>query len=213
MDKSNDVVINDFWSLYDQQFTIKDFKEKLIEKENESGEVIDSTKKCIKKALEDKDPKYVVKFTDEQRNKLKDGAVKLDRGKNGEIYAQFRENGQYGDKLSITEDLEASGISYDMIQAALQMEAIKEQLNNVVDTLNSIDKKLNYIGQELKNDRVGLFYSGLNLYGEALKVGDINLSKHLIAQSLKSLSDANSQLIQEIRTDINYLRNKKYWGI
>ena len=63
---------------------------------------------------------------------------------------------------------------------------------------------------EFHNDRVGLYYSGLSLYLEALQVNDASLRKELIAQSLKSLNDSQAQIIQEFKSDIAFLRSPQF---
>lgn len=43
-----------------------------------------------------------------------------------------------------------------------------------------------------------------------MNVGDIELRKHLVAQSIKALTDASFQLTLSLQTDIRYLKRKEY---
>lgn len=64
------------------------------------------------------------------------------------------------------------------------------------------------LGQQ--NDRIGLYYSGVALFIESLNVSDDNLKSNLIAQALKSLTEATFQLTLKLQTDLKYLKNKEY---
>ena len=97
----------------------------------------------------------------------------------------------------------------DLIIAS-QLNVIKDVLDDIVDTLENIEENISHILMEFHNDRVGLYYSGLSLYLEALQVSDASLRKELIAQSLKSLNDSQAQIIQEFKSDIAFLRCVTY---
>ena len=64
------------------------------------------------------------------------------------------------------------------------------------------------LGQQ--NDRIGLYYSGVALFIESMNVFDANLKSNLIAQALKSLTEATFQLTLKLQTDLKYLKNKEY---
>ena len=143
---------------------------------------------------------------DELKEKYKKGLLRFDKDKNGNMYAQLRdEKNHYGKKLNIKEQVNEK----DLIIAS-QLNVIKDVLDDIVDTLENIEENISHILMEFHNDRVGLYYSGLSLYLEALQVNDASLRKELIAQSLKSLNDSQAQIIQEFKSDIAFLRSPQF---
>ncbi|TDP53705.1 hypothetical protein [Aminicella lysinilytica] len=218
MSKNNQItkesIVNDCFSLFDEQFTIADFTASIERANQESNEVLDSARTAIKKALcndTDEDTKYVVDMGSELRDKIEKGEVKLVHNSDGYLFAQLRQgNGRYGKKLAIKEELQEERISADALQLALQMDAIKTQLDTIISTMQEIEGRVADVIQGQRNDRVGLFYSGLSLYYEAKTIKDDVLKKQITAQSLKAISDANSQMIQDIRSSIQYLITEQY---
>lgn len=199
-------------SLFDEQFSFAVFSESIQTAEHEADSVLAKAKLAVEKAVkrEDDDYKLVVDLDDDTKNKLKSGEVELVM-ENGKAFAQLRgENKKYGKKLSVTEELADEGVTSEALQTAIQMEAIKKQLETIVERMKDIEEHLADVIHGQRNDRIGLFYSGLSLYAEACSVEDEFLKKQLVAQSLRSISDANSQMIQEIRQCIAYLVNEQY---
>ena len=155
---------------------------------------------------QDDDVNLVVDLSDELKEKYKKGLLRFDKDKNGNMYAQLRdEKNHYGKKLNIKEQVSEK----DLIIAS-QLNVIKDVLDDIVDTLENIEENISHILMEFHNDRVGLYYSGLSLYLEALQVNDASLRKELIAQSLKSLNDSQAQIIQEFKSDIAFLRSPQF---
>ena len=158
---------------------------------------------------ESDDVKLVVDLSDEMKEKYKQGLLKFDKDKDGKMYAQLRdENNRYGKKLNIKEDIKESDLIF-----ASQLNMITDVLNEIVDTLENVEIYIHNVLLDLHNDRVGLYYSGLALYLEALQTSDESLKNALIAQSLKSLNDAQAQIIQEFKSDIYYLKSPEFLKI
>lgn len=205
--------VNDCISLFDAQFSVDELKGLISIAENSSSAVLDSAKEAVRKVFteEESDSKYVVNISDDLREALRNGDVHFDKNKKGELYAQLRSpNGKYSDKLSISEELDNNDLSADAVILAMQMEAIRGQLDKIIDRLSRIETRMTEVIQGQRGDRIGLFYSGLSLFLEARVTNDESLRKHLIAQSLKAINDANSQMIQDIRTNISYLITEQY---
>ena len=159
-------ISNSFSSLYDSQFSIAEFNNSLRRSEIKSKGVIDSVKEAIVKAQvkDNEEIKYVVDMSDEIKEAIEKGEIKLVQEKGGEFFAQLRKaNGQYGDKLPIKKELASKGLTPQELQMALQMEAIREQLNIIIDSLQEIEGKVTDVIHGQVNDRIGLFYSGLSL--------------------------------------------------
>lgn len=86
-----------------------------------------------------KESRWVVKMSDELKSAIDSGAVKLDYSKTGEVFAQLRDaSGHFGEKLPITEEIIRAGIDPMAVSQALQMKAIQDQLNNMMDVLEEI---------------------------------------------------------------------------
>ncbi len=199
-------------SLFDEQFSFEIFSESVQVAAYEADNVLAKAKSAVEKVVkrENGDYKLVVDLDEDVKNKLKTGEVELVMEK-GKAFAQLRdEKKKYGKKLSITEELTDEGITSDALQSAIQLEAIKQQLETIVERMKVIEEHITDVIHGQRNDRIGLFYSGLSLYAEACSIGDAFLKKQLVAQSLRSISDANSQMIQEIRQCVAYLVNEQY---
>ena len=217
---SNEIIntspeIADTLSLFDEQFSIVDLQNAIARNEDESNTVLSSVRRAVKKAAKnvpDEDKAiYVVDMNEGIRAAIDSGDIKLDTNAAGEIFAQLRdEKGRYGEKLPIKEELIEQGVSVEAVELALQMDVIRDQLKEIITALSSIEGRVTAVIQGQHNDRLGLFYSGLSLYLEARSLRDESLKKQIIAQSLRSLSDANAQMIQELRTSVEYLVTEQY---
>lgn len=161
--------------------------------------VADSKKKNIK---------YVVNMSDKIKKGIEDGNIILDTNKYGETYAQVRENGKWAGKFTISK--ETTGLDPLEVSQALQQKAIAKQLKEISSVIDDINYEVLEVIQGQQNDRLALFYSGIELYLEAQNVNDEALRKLLIAQSLKSISDGGSQILENARCEIDYLVSKKY---
>lgn len=206
----------DFLSIFDEQFSIDDFDKTIQSGKEASKEIISKARIAIKNAYDDSDESfhYEVRMTEELKQAIELGEVSLVTGKDGLVYAQLRgEKGRFGKPLPVEKQLEEQGITAEQLQLALQMDAIRNQLEVMISTLRSIEGRVTEVIQGQHNDRIGLFYSGLSLFAEANCISDNTLRTQLYSQSLKALSDANSQVIQEIRSCIEYLATEQYKGI
>lgn len=206
--------------LADEQYEIKVFREEIASKGQKAdyilNEVVDTiaAKIVISEAAESESEelRYVVDMSSELISDIKSGKVKLDvNKKTGEIFAQLRDDkNRYGKKLPIKEELLEKGIDPVEAITAVQLKEIEQQLLNIVSVLDEIGEDVAAIIQGQQNDRIGLYYSGLNLYIESQSIQDPDFQKFISAQALKSLSDANAQMIQSIKSDMEYLFQKRY---
>lgn len=205
----------DFLSIFDEQFSIDDFDKTIQSGKEESNEIISKARVAIKNAYNNSDESfhYEVSMTDELKQAIESGEANLVTGKDGLIYAQLRgEKGRFGKPLPIEKQLEEQGITAEQLQLAIQIDAIRSQLEQMISALKTIESRVTEVIQGQHNDRIGLFYSGLSLFAEANCISDSDLRTQLYSQSLKALSDANSQVIQEIRSNIEYLATAQYMG-
>lgn len=207
----------DFLSLFDEQFSIDDFDKSIHTGSDASKSVLSKARNAVGKAyseLEDDDAyHYEVSMTDELKKAINSGEVSLVTGKDGLVYAQLRgDKGRFGKPLPIEKHFEEQGLTVEQIELAIQMDAIRAQLESMIETLKTIEGRVTEVIQGQHNDRIGLFYSGLSLYAESQRITNDSLRTLTQANALKALSDANSQVIQEIRTSIEYLVTEQYKG-
>ena len=177
--------MSDCLYLFDEQFSIADFSSAFDKAEAASESVLSSTRVAVQRAFDNNEDKanYVVDMNDELRDAIESGDIELITGKNGDVYAQLRNaNGRFGKPLPIKKELADEGITAEALQMALQMEAIKVQLQIIIDGMREIESRVTDVIQGQRNDRIGLFYSGLSLYIEARSIRDEVLRKQVVAQ-------------------------------
>lgn len=118
-------VSESFENWYDDQFSIEKFRDRLISSDKKTKEIIDIIIDCFSDSEnKSEETEYVVNMSDEIKERISNGTIKLDKGKDGEIYAQLRDGkGHYSDKLSISEKLEENGISTKEVEMALPPQA------------------------------------------------------------------------------------------
>ena len=209
----SDFAMDSCLSLFDTQFSIADFSSAFSKAEVVSESVLSLTRSAVQKAfdIDSANEKFVVDMDDGLKESIESGAVELVTSKTGEIYAQLRNaKGRFGKPIPIKKELAEEGVTVDALQMAIQIEAIKAQLQIIIDGMREIESHVTDVIQGQRNDRIGLFYSGLSLYVEARSIRDNVLRKHIVAQALQSISNANSQMIQDIRTSVRYLLTEQY---
>ena len=206
-------------SILDDQYTVSYFNHVIQTKKRLSDSVITKLNDALfasniieelKKALKD-EYELVVNLSSDLKKAIEDGIIKLDKNKAGELFAQVRKaNGQLSKKLSVGKKLIDKNIDIMGISNALQMKAIEQKMEKMLVVMTSINESVTEIIHGQQNDRLGLYYSGVNMYLESKEMKDNNLKNLLIAQSLKSLSDSNAQMIQSIQSNVQYLIDKNY---
>lgn len=179
---------------------------KTMEKAAEAACTLESVKEALSQETQ-----LVVDISESAKRAYDEGLIKFDTNKAGEMFAQLRDaGGRYGKKTPIKEKIVSQGLNPLEVQDAMRTQAIQEQLEQIVATLQEISEGVSEIKQGQHDDRLGLFLSGRALYLEACEISDQTMKKLLEAQALKSLSDANGQLSQSLSTDIKYLTEGKY---
>lgn len=206
-------------SPYDDTYPIKMFSNALKTKLQQAETAIENVYNTVLSEASvgaqigqslNKGVRYVVDAADSTVDAIENGKIKLVANKAGELFAQIRgEDGKFGTKLPIKREEFAQGIDPVQMANALQMKALQDQLQGITEQLNIIDQNVREVLQGQQNDRISLYYSGLALYLEALSVTDEEMKKALIAQSLRSLSDAVFQLTLTMKSDIQFLENQK----
>ena len=158
-----------------------------------------------------KETRYIVDMTSKTLEGIESGKIKLTTNKKGETFAQLLgENGKFGKKLPIKKEDITVGLDPVTIAMAMQMKAMQDQLENIAEQLDQIDKNVKEVIQGQQNDRIANYYTGAALYFEAQSIENKEMRDALIAQSLKTLTDASFQLRLKMQSDIQYLLNGEY---
>lgn len=205
-------------SPYDDSFPMKLLEQAFKFRVEESREVTNIVVKNVFKSANidlrnlkpgEEKVRLVVDASDEFIKDYQNGVIKLAKEK-GKVVAQIKENGKYGAKLPIKNEVFLSGPDPLEIMTALQLQEIAESLQQLADQIQAIDENIKEVLRGQQNDRLGLYYSGVALYIEANRVSDEFFKKQLLSQSLKALTDAKYQLILTIQSDIIYLQRREY---
>ena len=220
---SNSLAVNnsvyDLSFLLDEQYSMVDVDRVFNDRQNKADMVIGSIMSLLGDLeignayhrSQSKEVKYVVQISDDVQKALDSGQVKFVVNKAGEMFAQVRNaNGQFANKLPIKPEMIAQGLDPQAIATYLQMKAIQKQLSDVIATLGEIGNKVSDVLRGQQNDRLALYYSGLNMYYEASHIRNEALQIGLMAQALQSLNEANSQVMKELKDSIDYIVKKKY---
>lgn len=155
--------------------------------------------------------RLVVDTTESTLNDIESGKIKLCVENGGKIFAQVRESsGHYGAKLPIKKEYFAKGIDPVQMANAMQMRALQAQVQQLEAQIMMIDNCVRDVLEGQQNDRIGLYYSGVSLFLEAERTSDVALRQSLIAQALRSLTDASFQLLLTMQSDIKFLADGKY---
>lgn len=205
-------------SPYDETYPVKLLSEAFDFRLSQANRVANSIYNDVSKhslgdipSINDADEKMrlVVDISDDTLKEIEEGKIKLVE-ENGKLLAQLRENGRYGEKLPIKEEIYKGEFSAAQMKLALQLQALQKSLAIISDQIKTIDESVREVINGQQNDRIGLYYSGVSLYIEASSVTDESMKKLLIAQAIKSLTESAFQLTLKMQSDILYLKNKEY---
>ncbi|MGO1592128.1 MAG: hypothetical protein ACTHW1_03375 [Ancrocorticia sp.] len=208
-------------STSDEQFAIAAFKKSISDHQQQALETIDKVAQAAMSAanhatnvaplLKKPEVRYVVDATKDVQEALAKGLIKFDTNKAGDMFAQFRDTkGRFGPKVPIKEELVNQGINPADAASAMQLRAMQQQLNEITEALESITEDIAEVIQGQQNDRLGLYFSGMNLYLEARQIQDGPFGQLVSAQAVKALSDASSQMALAMQSDVQYLLDRKY---
>lgn len=152
----------------------------------------------------DEDVRYVVDVPEKVKQALKEGRLKLDRDKEGHLYAQLRKDGKYSKKFPIREET-ARGLDPAEVNAAAQMAVVKAQLEDISRTLRDIGEEVSLISEGQRTDREALCTSGENMMLQAAETTNSDFKRLLMAQAIKSLNDGKTQIERDFETHIHAL--------
>ena len=202
---------------YDNRYPIATFSQKLNEKMEKANNTIQNIcdyvvrESAVTNGLaNDNNYKLVVDVSDKVLKDIQSNKIKLAYDKEGNCFAQLMDGNNFGKKLPVK--MENVGRVVDPMQMAMamQMMKIQEQLEDISEQIDNINANVLAVLQGQQNDRIGLYYSGVDLYLEADSIQEKTFKNMVYAQSLKALSDATHQIRLAMNEDIKYLQNKEY---
>ena len=80
---------------------------------------------------------------------------------------------------------------------------VQRQLGQLINKIQEINDSINKILNGQQNDRVGLAKSAKYQYLEAMNIFDTDIKQGILLNAIKTAHDARSQLIEDIKCDIN----------
>lgn len=80
---------------------------------------------------------------------------------------------------------------------------VQRQLGQLINKIQEINDSINKILNGQQNDRVGLAKSAKHQYLEAMNIFDTDIKQGILLNAIKTAHDARSQLIEDIKCDIN----------
>lgn len=211
---SNDITTRTSYEISNDAFSELDFlRQEMSEKKTKADIIIDAAADAVaggsylRDLINAKDGvRYEVVLSSEMQEALKEGSKKFDSNKAGEIFAQIRDSdGKLSKKIPIREIPEGITINPAELSNALRMKAIEEKLDSIVDTLEEIGVGIKDVLAGQENDRIALYFSGINLYREAEQLQSPMLKSLVMSQAIKTISDAYSQEKQSVIFDVDYL--------
>ena len=203
-----------------ESIAISTFKSLIASRQRQAQNIIDKVSRVAFSAvnastfvLKSQEPqiRYVLDMPKSVEEGLRTGILKLDDNKYGEMFAQLRgSNGKFGKKIPIREDLVKQGIDPIAAMNAMQLQSIQQQLTEIIEALEIISEDIAEVIKGQYNDRLGLYYSGLNLYLESQHIENENFKQLVASQSIKALSDGCAQMRLAMESDMRYLLEGKY---
>lgn len=151
----------------------------------------------------EKGQKLVLDISKETMRKIQSGELKIMETKEGVLKAEICDpngimkehmNVKYEEFCKVPNPIELANMA--------QIVNMKQQLQAVVEELESLGRAVRGVLVGQQNDRIGLYKSGEELYLEAKVIKNTYLQQQLIGVALKSLEDARMQMIENIKTDI-----------
>lgn len=162
------------------------------------------------KGLE-KNETFKVVFSDEVRQKLKDGTyhfMKSNKAENLFKAIVVDSNNKIRANADLKLEEVCKGVDPTQLSLAMQGMAIKNELREIAEQLEEMNKTMDAILIGQHNDRLANYYSGEALYREALVTTDDSLKKQLSSAALTSLTNAVSELQVTLATYINDIFEK-----
>ena len=201
------------------EYSIDNFREINNKKQFQADDVINKFGDLVADALDakklkdsrTKDFKLVVDLTEKQKQQYLKGYLKLVKRASGEFVAMVRgDKGRFKELLTVSPEMAAAGIDPMALATAIQIKQIEEQLADIMDVLNDIGCKVKDVLKGQQNDRLSLFYSGMNLLMEADNTRDEVFRKLLFSQAIGSINESMAKLNREMQDAIDYLKNEKF---
>lgn len=153
-----------------------------------------------------------LKLSKEITEKLKSGEYSFMRTKDGILKAEIIDLNQKGKPIVQHCDLEikevCKGVDMKKLLNSMQSYQMQKQLEQISQQLDDISNRLNEVLRGQQNDRIALYYSGLELYLDSMRINDETFRKDMLSLAIKTLKDSNEQMIQQVKSDIKVLLDK-----
>lgn len=165
---------------------------------------------ALRKSIKNPEIKYVLDLTSSQAKDIANGAVKLTKNKNGQIFAQYSNNGRFGSKIPIRQEKVDGILNGPDLFNQMQYQAVLQEIENIKDLLANILVTNQKILVSLHDDRSARIEMGKFSLKEAESLSGGGLKYQLMANGLAELGLGISQLQKEIVRNVEFLVGKEY---
>lgn len=147
--------------------------------------------------------KLVLDISKDTMEKIQSGELNIMKTKDGILKAEIcNPNGTVKQHMNLKFEDFCEVPNLTELANMAQMTSMKQQLEIVVEQLESLGVAVQCILVGQQNDRIALYKSGEQLYLESKVTKNNLMQQQLIVIALKSLEDARMQMIENIKTDI-----------
>lgn len=151
----------------------------------------------------EKGQKLVLDISKETMNKIQNGDLKVMQTKEGVLKAEICDpNGVIKQHMNLKYEDFCNVPNPASLANMAQMMEMKQQLQVVIEQLETLSMAVQSVLVGQQNDRIALYKSGEQLYLEAKATKNSLMQQQLIVAALKSLEDARMQMIENIKTEI-----------
>ncbi|MGV3245305.1 hypothetical protein [Rothia sp. 11254D007CT] len=165
---------------------------------------------ALQKSIKNPEIKYVLDLTSSQAKDIANGAVKLTKNKNGQIFAQYSNKGRFGSKIPIRQEKVDGILNGPDLFNQMQYQAVLQEIENIKDLLANILLTNQRILVSLHDDRSARIEMGKFSLREAESLLGGGLKYQLMANGLAELGLGISQLQKEISRNVEFLVEKEY---
>ena len=194
---------------------IPDIVKPLMENAKEALEIIENKLYALPSFVEMvksiiPEESYRLVFTDEQKKKIAEGAIKLMTKKDGTVIAELIDSEKKRivqkiavEKVELTPDLDEALTNYAM---QMQMAQIAEQIQVVQQAVEEVRQ-----GQE--NDRLAIAYSCQQKLVQAIKLRNPELKNYALMQIASDAEDSRNLLMLSQKVNVDFIKSQpeSFW--
>lgn len=165
----------------------------------------DVIKKCVPEET------FRVILTNEQKNKLAKGTLKLMSKKDGSLMANLVN--PKTKKIISTVSLERVKLSSEITQA-ISNYSVQMQMAQIAEQIELVHMAIEEVRQGQENDRLALAYSCQQKFLQAISITNSKLKSMFLLQLVSDAEDSRNQLMQSQKSNLQFIKEQpeSFWG-